>query len=96
MGLDIASRTDTGEDSGVSVKATVANGVYTAYLFPAKTRKYDRDHYVADALFSPRNQSESVLALVGKDGEHLAGGKVKERFVFRILEAEKTADLRIK
>ena len=96
MGLDIASRTDTGEDSGVSVKTTVANGAYTAYLFQAKTRKFDRDHYMADALFSPRNQSESVLALVGKDGEHLAGGNVKERFGFRILETEKKVDLRIK
>ena len=96
VGLDIASRSDTREDSGVSVRATVSGGAFTANLYQPKTPEFARGPFVADALFSPRNQPESVLAQVGKDGEYLEGDNVKELFGFRILEAEKKVDLRTK
>lgn len=96
VGLDIASRTDTREDSGVSVRSSVLNGAFSASLYQPQTQEFARGPYVADALFSPRNQPESVLVQVGKDGEYLEGDNVKERFGFRILETEKKVDLQVK
>jgi hypothetical protein len=96
VGFDIIGRSDTGGDSGVNVRTTISGGAFTAGIYPPKTPEFAHDPYVVDALFSPRNQPESVLAAVGKDGEYLEGDTVKERFGFRILETEKKADIQIK
>jgi hypothetical protein len=96
VGFDIAGRADIGGDSGVSVRTTVSGGAFSAGIYPPKTPEFAHGPYIVDALFSPRNQPESVLATVGKDGEYLEGDIMKERFGFRILETEKKADIQIK
>ena len=78
---------------GVNTKVKVENSKFTAILTPPNRPEFAKGPYVVDVLFTPRAQSDAVLKLVGKDGEHLKGDKVRESYGFKVMETSQQIDL---
>ena len=78
---------------GVNIKVKVENGKFTTILTPPNRPEFAKGPYVVEVMFTPRAQSDVVLKLVGNDGEHLKGDKVRESYGFKIMETSQQIDL---
>lgn len=96
VNFDVAGRAATATYIGVSVKAKVESSKFTATLTPPNRPEFARGPYVVEVMFTPRAQSDVVLKLVGKDGEHLEGDEVRESYDFEILETSRQMDLQLR
>ncbi|MBA7490112.1 hypothetical protein ES702_00646 [subsurface metagenome] len=94
--FDVAGRAGTATYIGVSVKVKVESSKFTATLTPPNRPEFARGPYVVEVMFTPRAQSDVVLKLVGKDGEHLEGDKVRESYGIKIMETSRQMDLQLR
>ncbi len=76
-------------------KATVKDGKWQTTIEFPKVADFAKGPHDATALFTPRSQSEAVLALVGKDGEKLKGKGVRKTMGFNLIEATKRVKLTV-
>ena len=91
--FDVAGRSATATYIGVNIKVKVENSKFTAILTPPNRPEFAKGPYVVAVMFTPRAQSNVVLKLVGNDGEHLKGDKVRESYGFKIMETSQQIDL---
>jgi len=95
VSLDVAGRPETAAYIGVTSGVEVINGKFSTELLPPNHPEFIGP-YVVEVLFTPRNQSDSVLKLVGKDGEYLKGDSVQESFGFNIMRVSREVDIKLK
>lgn len=90
--FDVATP-ESDSDTAVSEHTMVEQGCFSVSVTPPHTPAFTRGPYTVIVLFSPRIQPESVLALVGRNGEKLTGPLAHDTFGFRVLEAKVRFDL---
>ena len=96
VGFDVWGRSGSDLYIGINEKTTVSNGKYNVILDVPQRDEFKKGPYEVSVSFTPRGQSDSVIALVGKDGENLEGNLVDEAFdSFNTLELEKKVDVQL-
>lgn len=96
VGFDVWGRSGSDLYTGVNEKTTVSNGKYNVSLDVPQRDEFKKGPYEVSVSFTPRGQSDSVIALVGKDGENLEGDLVDKTFdSFNMFELEKKVDIQL-
>lgn len=96
VGFDVWGRSGSDLYIGVSEKTAVSNGKFNISLDVPQRDEFKKGPYEVSVSFTPRGQSESVIALVGKDGENLEGDLVDKVFdSFNTLKLEKQVDIEL-
>ncbi|MHC1583295.1 MAG: hypothetical protein ACXQTM_01465 [Methanosarcinales archaeon] len=96
VNFDVAGRPATATYIGVDTKVKVENGKFTAMLTPPNRSEFTKGQYIVKVMFTPRGQSDVVLKLVGMNGEHLEGDKVRKDFnAFKIMETSQQIELQL-
>ncbi len=95
VSLDVAGRSDDAESIAVGEDATVNSGHFSADLTRPSRPEFLHNQCVVTLLFSPFVQTPGVQAVVGADGQHLAGSAVdpiarRDPRVMKTLQVEKT------
>lgn len=96
VGFDVWGRSGSDLYIGVDKKTTVSNGKFNVILDVPQRDEFKKSPYEVSVSFTPRGQSDSVIALVGKDGENLEGDLVDNAFnSFNTLKLEKKVDIQL-
>ncbi len=93
--LDPWGREETELYIGVNEKVSVTQGGFTAELTPPQREEFQTNSYAVKVSFTPRGQSEDVLALVGNDGENLSGDLVDESGSFKTMALTERRELQL-
>ena len=91
--FDVWGRADADLYIGVGERTTVSGGEFSVMLAVPQRDEFVNGPYEVSVLFTPRGQDDSVLALIGDDGEKLTGELVEEFFEFKLLRLEQRMDL---
>ncbi len=96
IGFDVWGRADSDLYIGVDKNTTVSNGKFNVGLEVPQRDEFKKGPYEVSVLFTPRGQSDSVIALVGKDGENLEGDLVDRAFgSFNTLQLEEKVNIQL-
>lgn len=94
--FDVAGRPGKATDIGVRTEVEVEDSAFAAILTLPNHPGFAKAPYVVQVVFYPRfDQSDVILKLVGKDGEHLEGDKVQEGIGFRYMKTLRQVDLQL-
>lgn len=93
VGFDLAGMPATGTYIGVNEHVLVHNGEFHSKLVPPNRPEYRNGKYLVEVMFTPRAQSEDVLEIVGRNGEHLGGDHAQTHGNFMLLEVVKEISL---
>ena len=75
--LDVAGRENADLFIGTQVEAIVTNSKFSTFLVVPKREEFQKGPYEVSISFTPRGQSDRVVALVGANGENLVGDLVE-------------------
>ena len=92
----VAGRLGTDSYIGVDTEVKVKNSKFMAILTPPNRPEFAKGSYLVRVMFTPRAQSDAILKLVGKDGEHLKGDKIHQAVNFKIMKVAQQIDLQLK
>lgn len=95
VGFDVSGRSGSDRYIGVDERTTVSNRRFAVTLEVPQRDEFATGPYEVSVLFTPRGQDDSVLALVGKDGERLMGNLVDDVLGFKTMEVVQTMDLQL-
>jgi len=95
VGLDIWGRSGADLYIGVSEKTSVTQGQFEREITPPQREEFMEGPYEISVLFTPRNQADPVLELVGENGENLAGDLVDENIDFKTIKLIEKRDLQL-
>jgi len=95
VGFNVWGRSGSDLYIGVDKKITVFNGKFEATLAVPQRDEFKKGPYELSVLFTPRGQSDRIIKLVGKDGEHLGGELVQEVGTFKVMELVEKRELQM-
>ena len=95
VSFDIAGQKNANTYLGISSDVTVTNGAFTVSIIPPSIQEYTKGNYNVNLLFTPKNQTNNVLKIVGENGEKLSGKNMKtdNNLKFNILKVSKNIKL---
>jgi hypothetical protein len=89
----VQAPTDT--DIGVSKDVTASAGSFSATLDIPSRPEFAKGPYDVAVMFTPKKQSDNVLAKTGKNGKNLSGALVSKHVDFNTLELDQKENLTI-
>lgn len=95
VGFDVAGRSPEDTYIGVDSEATIESAKFLANLSIPERPEFKKGPYEISLLFTPKAQTDSVLALVGVNGENLRGPLVNNSLGFKLLEVVKQVELNV-
>ena len=75
--FDVAGRANADLFIGVQEDAIVTNSKFSTFFVVPKREEFKKGPYEISVSFTPRGQSDKVVALVGTEGENLTGDLVE-------------------
>jgi hypothetical protein len=97
VSFDVEGRSPKDTYIGVDAKVAVQSGKFNAELKIPKRPEFAKGRYVVEVLFTPKAQTESILSLVGHEGERLSGKRTKDsQFGFKMMETARRVSKHLK
>jgi len=95
VGFDVWGRAGSDLYIGVDKKTTISNGKFKTVLAIPQREEFKKGPYEVSVLFTPRAQTNSIIQLVGKDGEKLRGDLVDDTWAFKTMKIAEKKNLQL-